>query len=384
MPNAPLPTPYEGGGVQRIQPYDDSESPSFLKKHGIRMILGGVAGLIFLLALTPSAKKPKVQETTSQSVDTVVTFDKLTPENKAAVVDTYNLVRNLIRSGKYELCIQELLKLHSMVPFYEDSRELVQECKNATQLAQQKADYDYRQQEKLRRAREIDTITSECQDKINRNPNISPDELKACLSHAIELDPENAKIIELTNFLKVREQERQDRQRASAEHRARVREAEAQYHMAVQKAKSGRLHEAVGEYEKFLSANYPSDIAPLKQKARREVASVQKQLSNKVGRLLAKCHDNLDKAHYRTAYEACAAATGEDPSNNQAQDLAKQSLSELRREMKAVYEDSVLEESLGNIDSAKEKWKHLMQDDLPTDEYFTKAKLKLQKYGVGI
>jgi hypothetical protein len=52
--------------------------------------------------------------------------------------------------------------------------------------------------------------------------------------------------------------------------------------------------------------------------------------------------------------------------------------------MKAIYEDSVLEESLGNIDSAKEKWKHLMLEDLQSDEYYNKAKLKLQKYGVGI
>ncbi len=49
--------------------------------------------------------------------------------------------------------------------------------------------------------------------------------------------------------------------------------------------------------------------------------------------------------------------------------------------MKAIYEDSVLEESLGNVDSAKEKWKKIMKEDLETDDYFKKSKVLLRKYG---
>jgi hypothetical protein len=52
--------------------------------------------------------------------------------------------------------------------------------------------------------------------------------------------------------------------------------------------------------------------------------------------------------------------------------------------MKTIYQDSVLEESLGNVDSAKEKWKKIIQEDLSFDDYTTKAKLKLQKYGAGL
>ena len=52
----------------------------------------------------------------------------------------------------------------------------------------------------------------------------------------------------------------------------------------------------------------------------------------------------------------------------------------LRREMKSLYEDSVLEESMGNVDAAKEKWNNILKSDLPSDEYTTKAKMKLQKY----
>ena len=52
--------------------------------------------------------------------------------------------------------------------------------------------------------------------------------------------------------------------------------------------------------------------------------------------------------------------------------------------MKALYEDSVLEESLGNVDTAKEKWKKIKEDNLPFDDYTKKATQKLRKYGIGM
>ncbi len=61
----------------------------------------------------------------------------------------------------------------------------------------------------------------------------------------------------------------------------------------------------------------------------------------------------------------------------------KEVIALMRKEMKAIYEDSVLEESLGNVESAKEKWKKIMSEDLDFDDYSIKAKSKLQKYGAG-
>jgi hypothetical protein len=74
----------------------------------------------------------------------------------------------------------------------------------------------------------------------------------------------------------------------------------------------------------------------------------------------------------------------EEPANSEVKEYRDKMHSGLKREMKAIYEDSVLEESLGNVDSAKEKWKRIMAEDLDFDEYYVKAKTKLQKYGGGL
>ena len=97
---------------------------------------------------------------------------------------------------------------------------------------------------------------------------------------------------------------------------------------------------------------------------------------------LDQCKSLGEKNHYRDAYLACAKATNEDPHNEQANSLKDQMLASLRRDMKTLDEDSVLEETLGNVESAKEKWQKNIQDDLRIlMNYSKKSKVLLKKYG---
>lgn len=114
------------------------------------------------------------------------------------------------------------------------------------------------------------------------------------------------------------------------------------------------------------------------------MASVKKDLNNKVQIGLTECKTQYDQKNYRPAIEACDKALTEDPNNREATELRAQVLSDLRREMRSIYEDSILEESLGEIEGAKEKWRKIIQSDIPSDEYFQKATRKLKKYGIGI
>jgi hypothetical protein len=117
--------------------------------------------------------------------------------------------------------------------------------------------------------------------------------------------------------------------------------------------------------------------------ARRSIASIKAELKVKVGSQLEQCKQLGGKSAWRDAYQACTSAINEDPDNIEAKELRNHMLAELRRQMKGIYEDSVLEESMGNVDTAKEKWKKIMQEDLPDDDYTQKARSKLNKYGLG-
>jgi hypothetical protein len=49
--------------------------------------------------------------------------------------------------------------------------------------------------------------------------------------------------------------------------------------------------------------------------------------------------------------------------------------------MRLIYTDSVLEENLGNIESAKDRWRKILEISYTGSDYYRKAKSKLSKYG---
>ncbi len=388
--NVLLPAHYEGPAVIKIGPEDLSwaqpkRGKIDFKDKKVRLIMAGLGAILLIWMFSPDSKKQEDLNAaaTNASTDTRIPFDKLTPEQKAATRDTFNLARNLYMTGKYELCSSELKKLHELVPFYENSKELVNLCAQGSELSKVKADLEYKEEEKRRIEREIELVTDSCKEKLAQNPNISDVDLNKCLTPALELDPQHPRVLELTEKVKQRQLLREEQENARNLELQRSRHANQIYEKAKDLVNSGRLREAISEYEKLLSGHYPNS-GDLKGKAGRELASLKSSLKAKVDRLVEACKDLLEKSKFKDAYLSCSNAVREDPSASNAVQLQKKSLSELRREMKALYEDSVLEESLGNVDAAKEKWKKIMEDNINTDEYYSKAKQKLEKYGIGI
>jgi tetratricopeptide (TPR) repeat protein len=88
----------------------------------------------------------------------------------------------------------------------------------------------------------------------------------------------------------------------------------------------------------------------------------------------------LNNKDYKNAILKLNKALAISSSNSEAQDLKEKAMSELRSEMKNLYGESVIEENLGNIESAKKKWKTILDQDVPADDYYQKAKSKLSKY----
>ena len=56
-------------------------------------------------------------------------------------------------------------------------------------------------------------------------------------------------------------------------------------------------------------------------------------------------------------------------------------LQQINKRTKEIYQNSVLEESLGNIKDARRMWHNILNIDVPDGEYYRKAKIKLKKNG---
>lgn len=348
------------------------------KKNKVRVALLVLIPLILIMAMLPS--KPKQAPRDPAGGTQSVVFDNLTVEQKAVVKDSFNLARNLYVQGKYELCLTELAKVHELIPQFENSKELQSFCEQGKELVHRQRDLERKERERAMIEQQITGYVESCKARLTATATV--EETRQCLAEAMELDPEHSLISEMIHTAQMHEEERKFMSQQKEDTDRKAAKGVAHYQRAKSLYKNGKLAKAVSEYEKFLESSYPR-IDDEKVIARREVASIKKELKTKVDTLLSQCKSLGGKQKFKEAYLACNVAVEEDPKNADAKEYRDQMQNELRREMKSIYEDSVLEESLGNVDSAKEKWKKIVKEDLENGEYTVKARSKLQKYGMG-
>jgi hypothetical protein len=55
-------------------------------------------------------------------------------------------------------------------------------------------------------------------------------------------------------------------------------------------------------------------------------------------------------------------------------------MSELKKQMQALYQEGVREESVGEVETAKVRWRKIVELSIPEEDYYKKAKIKLRKY----
>jgi len=379
-----MPTEYRGErGLEELPEDWKRLRPHHLKKvdwkkNKVRMALIILIPLVLVMAALPDKKETEAGAGRAPDGTTSVVFANLTPEQKAVVKDSFNLARNLYVQGKYELCLTELAKVHELIPQHENSKELQSFCEQGRELVKRQRDLEYKERERAMIEQQITGYVETCKAKLNTKSTV--DETRQCLGEAMELDPEHHLITEMIHTAQMHEEERKFLANQKAEVNKKALSGEAHYQRVKAVYKAGKLAKAVDEYEKFLNSSYPR-IESRKEQARREVASIKKELKSKVDTAMTECRSWGAKQKYKEAWLACKKALDEDPKNNEAKEYQEQMLTDLRREMKNIYEDSVLEESLGNVDSAKEKWRRIMKEDLDFNDYHVKSKSKLQKYG---
>lgn len=388
MPHQPpWPMPHE---MMALPPGPSSEMPEHWtqirphhlkqvdwKKNKVRLALIVLVPLMLVMALTePEKQDGKGGRNPSQDGQSV-TYEKLSKEQQGVVKDTFKLATSLYVQGKYALCLTELAKLHGLIPQYDNSKELQSYCEQGLELVRRQEDLDRKESERQRIEQQISAIVEACKAKLTVDSTV--DDTRLCLADAMVLAPEHALVIELLHTAQMREEERKfmiDQKRKEEE---RAAAGEKHFAKAMSIYRDGRLAASLSELEKFLDTEYPRDSAR-KAEARRQLAAIKKELKTKVDFHLDQCRSLGEKSRFREAWESCDQALQEEPKNKEARALRESMHGKLRKEMKSIYEDSVLEESLGNVDSAKEKWRKILSENLPFDEYSKKAKLKLEKY----
>lgn len=343
------------------------------KVNWVRMVI-----YVLLVGGAVAYFSPKQQkDSTPQAKNNLNPFEKLTPQQQQYVKDTYRLADRLFKEGRYEMARQEVAKVHQLIPRYEESKNLekLAEVAIQTQIEQQKA--EAREREKLEMEEKIQRTVAECAKKVNSKVEMKT--IEDCLMPVIPLDPENPAILSLKAEADRIISERIERNERRAEYLRQVRKQKHLYERAKKLQASGKQLEAIEAMEAVAESRLP-DPQNLKTQARRTIASIQKNLADSQATLQAQADEAIQKGDLKTAVLTLKKAIAINPENETLKGKVNSLVHELKRQMQTLYQEGVLEESVGEIDTAKAKWKKILETSVPDEDYYKKAKSKLKKY----
>lgn len=375
-----MPVESFNSGSQTGPMYNDVENQFVPKKkfNFVRVLIGLIlvfCGYYFTIGGGNLEGTPPPQVKSGQ----LSPFEKLSVQQRQYVKDTYRLADRLFKEGRYELSRQEIAKIHQLIPFYEESQNLEKLADVAiqTQIEQQRA--DAREKDKIEMEEKISRTVAQCRARVNSN--IEMKTVDDCLAPIIAFNPDHPDIVALKSRVDQIILDRVMKNEARADYQARVRRHKALFARAKKTDKSGLEKEAIQAFQVVVNSNLP-DPEDLRGKSKREIASIQQKLINQQSDLERVADEAQKKGDLKTAVQTLHKALLVNPENEVIKGRINNILSELKKRMQTYYQEGILEESVGEVETAKTKWKKIMELSLPEEDYYKKAKSKLKKYGV--
>ena len=306
-------------------------------------------------------------------------FNRLSPNQKQMVKETYVLAKNLAMQGKLALAADQLKKIHDILPEgFEGSLALAAECKMQKDQADQLEFLKREQEKRAEDARIIEKALRDCEKVANTTYDIS--QLNDCLAPATVRDPSNAQVQEYIARVQHRIEERTLEEQKQRNYQSLVARGRALHAKAVALEQSGEFLDAIAEYHKHIESKYP-DPGGLKGVSQRNLLSLSRRLSSKVEDELKGAEQAFQAKNYKETMEHIKRAKQFDPMNERAAELNAKYRREINNRLRQDYEDSIISEGLGDVDLAKKSWKKIMDTDVSEGEYYKKARNKLRSYG---
>lgn len=374
----PTPPPFENGGVAgdgvKTLNFGKFQIP-LTKENKFRLGIGVIAFLALVIIAS--------DDTGGFNDDTLVAaapadpLSKLTEGERAQIKTNYQLANELYEKGSFQLAKDELEKVLAKVPSYENSAELLKELDLKIASLRDREEAEKAQREAQEVDEKIRNIAAVCRQQVQLESTM--EQVDDCLKEAIALNPEHEMVLkvrqEVGAIVEKRKREEADRL---------FREAQiAQLKEAFEKAKAISKKDplkGVAAYEDLLNLGMP-DPDNLKDRAKKEVKRLRGQIKAKVAKAIRGVQKLIQDGKHKIAIIELEKAQIVSPTDPTLQAEIDRVTVELRVKMQVMYQEAILEENLGNRDTAKELWKKILIEDIPNGEYYIKSKMRLTRIG---
>ncbi len=364
-------------------PVQKSKKNNKVKVIAVMIIIISLA--LFLMEDKQNAPEQQINKDRSvAAVDTSIKistnpFDNLDSMQKQLVVNSYELASKMYKESKYNIAISEIKKIHKVIPSYQDSKMIESLSLSAIETLKQQEEIAKMEEEQKLLKQRSDSILDRCEQLSKTSYNKS--EIQSCLEEVASIDPDNSRISAIIQKVDSNISDRKIKEDQKNKQATSIRMGENLYKRAKNLHTGNKLLDAIDAYNKHINSNY-QDPNNLKSKSRQAISEIKSSISSTIASNIENAAVNAKKGNYKRAIAALRNNLYLDPDHKQSRDQIVSYVSDLRQKTRSLFQNAIMEENMGNLESAKEKWKQITQIDIPDGEYMKKAKIKLKKYGI--
>lgn len=363
--------------------------PKGLKKLMQNKPLMIAAALIFLGAaygLSEWLSEPEVQKAPVAAVNESDPFSKLKPAQQTEVKELYTLADQMVTQQKYDLALEKLAKIHALLPSgYKDSKALEMQADQSLKTIVQQQKDEEMLKAKEEATKKIGEISEKCKKLLS--PKITVDQMRDCLTPMAAIDPMAPEYIHLISEAETIEKDRQLKDVQTKVKTDEIALFKDEFKKAEKVQEEGFAFKAIRLYKALLKSTLP-DPNHLKDKAKKRIALIEQKIAEKSQKGITEADILFQEGKLKAGVMILRQTLVYDPDNVHIKEKIEAYSQELRRQVRQIYQESIIDESYGLVDStetkqgAKEKWKKITDLDLDDGEYYKKAVIKLKRYGV--
>jgi pSer/pThr/pTyr-binding forkhead associated (FHA) protein/tetratricopeptide (TPR) repeat protein len=336
-----------------------------------------ILGLGFYLFQSNEPNENKVSDNKKSSSP----FDQLDKENKQYVIQAYNRGKELFKQGKYQLAKEEITKLHAILPSgYEESKQVANIAQQALDNLEEQRKLDEAEKQKVVVEQKIQSQVAECRSTLKLDT-IELEQLEMCLTPVLEFNPEHPQIVALRNEVQRLVEDRKLKESAEEENKEKIRKQNQLFAQSMLQANKAAPRDAIKILNRVVVSPYP-DPNQTKKKAAARIESIKNKMRED-GIVFQKQADEFFKqGKIKEGVLALKKVAEVDPENPDIAQKITNMTVELSKVMQPMYHDAIVEESIGELEVAKQKWKKILDQSFAGEEYFNKSRIKLRKHGV--
>ncbi len=345
------------------------------------LFLGGAYYLSELINEPDSSSK-----VAKDSADPTDPLAKLKPEQRSQVKEYYSLAQQMYDQEKYDLALEKLNKIHELVKEgYKDSRELENKADSALKTYVQQQQDEERRKSEAENFQKINEIAERCKKLLT--PSITVEKMSECLTPMAQID---ASASWNTQLMAEAEKIQKDRELKEAQTKSteeQIAELSEIFKKAEATQNAGFAFKAIKQYKGVIASTLP-DPKKLRSKAKERIEYIEAKIAGKTAQSVAQAETLIQEGKLKLAVLSLRESLIYDPENKKVLEKIESYREEIRRQARAIYQESIIDESYGLVEStdskqgAKDKWKKITELDLDDGEYFRKALIKLRRYGV--